>query len=198
MINKVPSFKFQVPRETAAAVSRDGWRRAAAFLLLATFILTLITGCGFRLRGAVVLPEAMQETHLTGVSRHSPLGREISQALSSAGGRLVEKEAAGSVLTILGEDFNRRVLSVGSDRRASEYSLGYSVRFALYGPGGEVLVPTRTVNASREYRFDQGNVLSSGGEEDVLKKEMREQGVRQMFRQLQAVMRTRQAEGDGQ
>lgn len=192
----VPSFRFQVSRRSAAAAGRSEWRRAAAFLLLATFILSLATGCGFRLRGAVVLPEAMQETHLTGVSRHSPLGREINQALASAGGRLVEQAAATAVLTILNEGYNRRVLSVGSDRRAREYSLNYSLRFALYAPDGSVLVSPRTVNASREYQFDRANVLSSGGEEDVLKKEMREYGVRQMFRQLRAMMRTRDAEAE--
>lgn len=194
MINKVPSLKSQVSRKPVVAAHADEWRRAAVFLLLATCCLSLITGCGFRLRGAVVLPEAMQETHLTGVSRHSPLGREINQALTSAGGRLVEKAAATAVLTILNEDYNRRVLSVGSDRRAREYSLNYTLRFALYAPDGSVLVPARTVNASREYRFDRANVLSSGGEADVLKKEMREYGVRQMFRQLRAMMRTRDAE----
>ena len=194
---KVPSFKSQVSR-TSSAAGPGEWRRAAVFLLLATCFLSLATGCGFRLRGAVVLPEAMQETHLTGVSQHSPLGREINQALSGAGGRLVGKEAASAVLTILNEDYNRRVLSVGSDRRAREYSLNYSLQFALYAPDGSVLVSPQTVNASREYRFDRANVLSSGGEEDVLKKEMREYGVRQMFRQLQALMRTRESGGGGQ
>ena len=161
-------------------------RQHAAVALLAACVTTL-SACGFHLRGQAPLPEAMQRTHLTGTGLYGPLRDEVMQALAGAGGRLVDDpRTAGSVLRIEGERFHRRVLSVAADRRVNEYSLTYDLAFSLYAPDGSVLVPSQQVSVTREYAFDRDRVLGTGQEEAVLRREMRDQAVRQMLRRLRA------------
>lgn len=163
-------------------------RRSPGYLVPFIFSLFL-SACGFHLRGAAVLPPAMSETLLEGTDRHGPLGDEIANALSVAGGQLVSgRESATAVLRILGERSDRRVLSVGADRKVDEYELHYQITYQLLSPKGEVLVPQQTVNAVRDYQFSSAEVLGKEREEETLRSEMRGYAVRQMLQRLRAVM----------
>lgn len=167
--------------------------------LLVVCCLSLVTACGFHLRGAVVLPEQMLKTYVEGASEAEPLHQEIRIALESAGGELVEREAASAVLNISSARFDRRVLSVDASGLASEYELNFLLRFSLQGARQDsspqdslsqvkeqvLLVPMQKLSISRSYSFDSSNVLAKSEEETLLREEMLRRAVRQMLQQLQ-------------
>jgi len=167
-------------------------RRGLLLLLLATGSLSLVA-CGFHLRGAVVLPPQMERTQLVGIDARSALAEEIRTALENAGARVVEVDATAQ-LVISGEREARRLLSVGSTGRASEYELTYQFSYELRAPAqdktGEaitvVLLPQQTMSLNRDYSFDPDNVLGKGEEEALLLREMRAFAVRQMLLRLRA------------
>ena len=153
--------------------------------------------CGFHLRGAVTLPPQMERTQLVGIDARSALAEEIVTVLEGAGAQVVAADAT-AVLQIGDERETRRLLSVGSSGRASEYEVAYQFSFELRVPvtardaaGKEsivhqVRVARQTVNLSRDYTFDPNNVLSMGDVEAVLVREMRSYAVRQMLLRLRA------------
>ena len=157
-------------------------------MLLVTSCLSL-TSCGFHLRGAVELPPAMARTFIAG-AENSPLYYELESALLAAGGQVVESaEAADAILTLHSARYGRRVLSVDSAGRASEYELSLRVAFSLSDNGGELLARQDEVSVLRDYRFDPDNVLASGAQEEALQVELRRYAVRQILSRLQRISR---------
>lgn len=145
-------------------------------------LVTVLAACGFHLRGAVQIPPAMERTYLSGTPREGELAAEIEGVLTGSGGDLVDRlETASAELVIQNEDFDRRVLSVDSRGKVSEYELIYRLGFLLRGSDGEVLAPARDIKIFRSFAFDPENVLGAGDEEAALRKQMRSDAVRQMF-----------------
>jgi len=161
-----------------------GWR-SVRFTVLAALAVGLLAGCGFHLRGSVVLPETMERTYLEGAPADSALAGEVRAALESSGGEVVNRLADATAVLHLGdENMDRRIASVDSAGKVREYSLRYTLPFRLLTPGGDVLLSRRTVETARSYNFDPANVLGAGAEETILLREMRGFAVRQMLRQV--------------
>lgn len=185
------SHKLQVAR---------GWqylplRHGSVFLLLVTCYLSL-TSCGFHLRSAVELPPAMARTLIAG-AENSPLYYELESALLAAGGEVVgSMEEASAILTIHADRFGRRVLSVDTAGRASEYEISLFIDYSLGTPEGEPLAQRDTVTLLRDYRFDPDNVLASVSQEAALQGEMRRYAVRQILRRLQSLSRAAPPAGE--
>lgn len=168
------------------------WRSLASLLVLSL----LLVACGFHLRGSAALPPQMQTVELVGISSRSELGEEIVAALEESGGRVVS--GAGSAeLHVSGESQSRRLLSVGSGGRATEYEISYRFSYELRlaeeirDENGQPVVRYRTrvapqiMELQRDYAHNSANVLGSDDEEALLLREMRGLAVRQMLRQLQ-------------
>ncbi len=152
-------------------------------------VVLLLSGCGFHLRGAVVLPQSMNNTLIVGASG-SELYYEIENALRNAGGEVAQNmDATTSVLTIHGQGINRKVLSVDSQGRDAEYELELRLIFSLRDPQGQLLADRETIRVNRDFSFDPDNVLAKSEEEASLRSEMLRQGVEQMMRRLQALSR---------
>lgn len=167
-------------------------RLGARFKLYCTvplvIVLVLSGGCGFKLRGSVELPAALQTTYIAGEQIPGDLLDELRQALKAAGARLVSAPQTGaSILKILGVRDDRRVLSVNSvTGKVQEYELNYTIRFALSDHAGNERVAPQSVNLVRDFRFSETQVLGKGEEEALLKREMRREAVILLLRRLQA------------
>lgn len=141
------------------------------WLSLGILALLLLSACGFHLRGAVPLSPSMERVYIEGGS--SVLARDLRLNLEASGAEVVdEPQAARSILRILGETIDRRVLTVGSDARVQEYELIHAVRFALVREDETTLLPPQQVTVTRDYRFDPDRVLGAASEEALLREEM--------------------------
>ncbi len=149
----------------------------------------LLSGCGFHLRGAIVLPQSMNNTVIVGAER-SELYYEVENALRNAGGVVAQSvDATTSVLTLHSQAINRRVLSVDSQGRDAEYELEMKLVFSLRDAAGRVVADKERVTVNRDFSFDPDNVLSKSEEEASLRSEMLRQGVGQMMQRLSALSR---------
>ena len=157
---------------------RGGW------LLILLLHFWLLSGCGFHLRGAVEYPPSMQETYIDG-NPASAVVRELRLNLEASGASIVDSpQAAGATLHILGETFERRVLSVRSNAQVSEYELIYKVRFSVTRADGVQLLTPQEINVVRDYRYDPNQVLGSSSEESLLQEEMRRDVSQLILRRL--------------
>lgn len=146
-------------------------------------MLMLLSACGFHLRGAVELPEALLEMNLQDAATATDIAPDLRRALQRQGVTL--SQAAPMKLILLGESYSKRVLSVDSEGRVQEYGLSYGVQYSLQGPEGEWWINRESVSASRDLRFDATAVLGTGNEEAQLQQEMRRDVVNSILRRLQ-------------
>ncbi len=150
-----------------------------------------LSGCGFRLRGSVDVPETLTRVHIDGLGEYAPLAQELRRVLQRSGTLVVKRDSKPeSIIQVSNEQFKRRVLSVDSRGRAAEYELDYRFQFMIVKPDGESLVPLQKIQLLRDYRFDPNNVLAADAEEAQIRKEMISFGVRQMMRRIDSYMKT--------
>ncbi len=168
------------------AVTRYAGRSAR--LALVGLLCLAVTACGFSLRGAMQLPAPLVQTHITHDDGGSLLALDIADALQRAGSEiLLEPRSGAAILEIQEEDLRRRVVAVSPDGRAQEYQLQLRVRYRVMRDDEELLAP-QSLELTREFSAGGGErVLGREAEADQLEQEMRNDAVRLIMRQLEAV-----------
>ena len=163
------------------ARSRRGLAAAGALCLAA------LAGCGFQVRGAPTLPDAMDVTWIETTDRYSPFYQELTTVLRQNGVTLAtELASARTVVHVLTDDTGRRLLSVSTGNVPTEYEVYYRVRFAVAVDGEEV-VPPEQLALSRDYSFDEFEVLGKSREEAILRQSLAKDLVSLVTRRLSRI-----------
>ena len=158
----------------------------------------LVSGCGFKLRGAPDWPPELDPIHIGGLGVRDPLYLMLVQNLRAAGAEVLgtpSPEAAE--LRVLSLREQRRVLSVTGAARVSEYELIRVLDTELRIPGEAEPLSLGRLEASRIYVFDAASVLTLGEREEELAQAMNRDLVRMLALRVQAAMRGRQG-GSGE
>ena len=148
----------------------------------------LLNGCGFHLRGAIVLPESLSTVSIQGTTEYSELGRVLYRSLRRAGVSIVPEDEAVLHLQILRNEIQRRVLSVDANGKANEYELKHLLRYTATDRQGAPVLREQDISTTRTYRFDPNSLLAKGDEEQTLRKDIIRSSAQQMLRQLSAAM----------
>ena len=148
---------------------------------------SLLTCCGFHLRGNVDLPANYQRMAIEGVSPYSDVGVKLKSGLQANGVQVVEAAGAQCSLKLSQVSDQRRLLSVSAvSGKTAEYELHYSLMMSVRDRQGNVLVSEQPLQLLRDYVHDQNNVLATDNEEAQLRKDMERDMVGQILRRLQA------------
>lgn len=153
---------------------------------MAILILSLLTGCGFQLRGSVALPDAMARTAITGINERDPLAIDLRRALIANGVEVVDVSRATAELRFDSVNSGRRVVSVGADARVFEFEVYLRITYRVQGVDSEFELEPTTLNLGREYLFDRDNVLSQMDQERSLRESMRRDAVQLIMLRLQS------------
>lgn len=150
-------------------------------------LLLLLSACGFHLRGGVELPPVLQVTYIQSKEPFAGISPPLRDTLQSAGAQVTEEaNQATGVIRIVSERSERRVLSVGSAGRASEYELFEEVVFSLSDAQGKVLIEPQAVRTIRDLVFDENQVLGKVSEAEDLREEMRRSIAKQIIMRIYA------------
>lgn len=145
-------------------------------------VLSLLSACGFQLRGSVELPPLLGVTLLQSNTPWEGVAAALRIELESAGARITTRpDEATAVLKLTGERSLRRVLSVGRGGKASEYELFEEITFSLYDKEGHELLKPQTLNATRDLVFNEKLLLGKVSEGDTLREQMRRTLARQII-----------------
>lgn len=145
----------------------------------------LISACGFHLRGSVNLPAGVEPIFIGGEHANSQLGIEVRNLLNGNDIKLAPTaESANYRLIILEQGRDTRTLSLGGGTTAAEYQLTESAKFELQNAEGETVLGPRELTQRSIMRNDPNRVLSSGEEENILRREMLTNLAAQIARQL--------------
>ena len=142
----------------------------------------LAAGCGFTLRGQSLLPDTMQRVYLEAEDLNSVLVQKLEVALRQAGAEIVRQRAATtSTLLIASDSSGQRVLSVSAQGQPQEYELFHTVVFALSNIDGVLVTPT-TLTLTRDYFFDEQDILGISEDAEFLKDALAEDVARTIVR----------------
>lgn len=145
---------------------------------------SMLSACGFQLRGSAQLP--FSTLHVIGAG-NTPLGQELRRALRASNVRLEDTpEQAEASLQILSELRERLILSLGGQGRVREYTLRYRLAYRLTSAKSGVITPATEILLKRDISFNDNEVLAKESEEALLYRDMQSDAVQQLIRRLQA------------
>ena len=154
--------------------------------ILVMLLVTLtVTSCGWHLRGKGMIPEGLESLYVVSRDPDGKLSRDLSRALTRAGVTVPDIEAdAQLTLIILRERSMVRVASVSEQARVSEQELTEQAEFTVVDPNGETRLAKSLVSVERIFEYDEGNVLATQDERELIRREMRRDLVNQILNRL--------------
>jgi LPS-assembly lipoprotein len=159
------------------------WSERFAPVLLAL----IVAGCGFELRSAPKVPPEMARTYIATDDRHSPFYRQFRRALTDAGAHVVDSAGeATAEFAILTDDTGQRVLSVSARNVPREYEVYYTIYYTVRS-GEQVLLEPQLQTVTRDYTWDETQVLGKAREEELMRAAIVDDLVRIVLIQLSAL-----------
>ena len=148
---------------------------------------TLLSACGFKLRGAYDFPQAMQSTYVQAENAGSDLVRALKRSLQENNVEVLAQAADNAaILKIYKETRTKRIASVDSRGRAREYTLSYAVSFSVRAEHATFEIDEQLVTIERDFLFDPEDVLGNSREESQLFAEMQQDLLRLILLRLQS------------
>ena len=162
------------------------WGRYKAPIMTGLFYLFLLAGCGFHLRGEMVLSPILSAPYVN--AANAEFKEDLTKGLNRRGIRAVnDPEIASAIIDLVSVKFDRQVLSINSRGQATAYILTYQVRCRFVDRTGRVLASPARLKLSRTLEYQSTQVLPKKQEEDALRARMREDLVQQILRRLNSV-----------
>ena len=117
----------------------------------------------------------------------SPAGKEWARALEEAGAQIVDSASeATAEFAILTDDTGQRVLSVSARNVPREYEVYYTVYYTATN-GEQVLLAPQLQTLTRDYTWDETEVLGKSREEELMREAIVDDLVRTVLIQLSAL-----------
>jgi LPS-assembly lipoprotein len=156
--------------------------------LFITALITILTACGFKLRGFA--DGSGMPFSSVFVSGGGGTSGALQRQIKAFGETMQAKnpQEADVRLTILGESVNRQLLTVNSAGRVSEYRVylrvGYRVQY-----GDRVLLEQGRLQLFRDYSYNDSEVLGKESEQGMLTKDMYQDAANQILRRAAALVK---------
>ena len=152
-----------------------------ARLLCLCFVASLLTGCGFHLRGN--LPLSQFPAIYLQSDAHSELAALLNQRFQQNDVELLSSYQSNRPSLVLQQDtLERRTLSLFANGQVAEYELIYKVEYQIQLPDQE---PQKyQFELFRDYQDDPNQALAKAQELELLLKELRQQAANRIIRQL--------------
>jgi LPS-assembly lipoprotein len=144
----------------------------------------LLSACGFQLRGLAQL--SFHNIFIQGSTLS--MSKELKKSLETNGVKVVtDSEDAELMLELLSEETDKRILSIGGDGKVSEYALSYQVSFRTRAATNPLWGEVQTVQTSRNFSYNDANLLGKADEEVMLISDMHKDAMRELLRRLTAI-----------
>ena len=150
-------------------------------------IATLLGGCGFQLQGRLPLPAALAIVQIDSKDVQSDFVQELRKSLLASGAHIASgSRGASAIIRVERDELKEHVLSVSSRNIPVEYELTYTVRVAVSSDGKERMAP-EDMALTREFSFDETQLLAKQREEDALRASLARDLVGMVMRRLSAL-----------
>jgi len=165
------------------------FRRASRFISLSSAKLTsvvliasLLSACGFHLRGDYSVPDELETMSLTSYDQYSIFTRMMKGQLRMSEIEVVPPAANVPNLHLVSEGVGERTLSLYQNTRAAEIELTFRASYRVTVP--ELGTKTFSTSVTRSYLDNPLTALAKSVERDMIEDEMRKVAASQIIRQM--------------
>ncbi|AKS40965.1 LPS-assembly lipoprotein LptE [Wenzhouxiangella marina] len=160
--------------------------------ILTVLALSLLTvACGFQLRGEAQLPAFMERTLIVSGDQSSPFLRELERLLEANGVEVETRPGESQAeLVIVSERLRREPLTIAGDARVREFVLIFELTLSLSDPDGVLRIDRETLRLTRDYSFDEQEILAATREEEFLRSDLRQAMATRVLRRLEGLGET--------
>jgi LPS-assembly lipoprotein len=149
--------------------------------LFLTCLLTSLVACGFHLRGAADV--AFGSIFIQGNTL--VISKKLVKSLKTNGVEVLPSaEGAEMLLEMVGEESEKRILSLAGTGTVNEFELYYRVHYRTKRTDEALWSNTQTVEARRDFTYSDANLLAKQGEEKRLNESMQQDVLRNLIRRL--------------
>lgn len=152
--------------------------------VIALLVATALAGCGFQLRGTAALPfDTLFIPNTTG-----GIGLDLKRNIQSGTRTRVvdDQKLAQAVLQFTVDAREKNILSLSGSGRVREFQLRYRVGFRVHDGKGSEFLPASQIVLTRDFTFNDTDVLSKELEEAQIFREMQLDMVQQILRRISA------------
>lgn len=153
-----------------------------ALLILLTF--SLLSACGFHLRGIEEVPENMRYVTLIPGNASSELLKSIERVMRSNG--IEHKASATYQIKLISSRYKRRTATVDRNSDVDEYEISLAVRFLIADNEGKPLTSDINLQRERTYSYDSDAATASSERESQLRKELHDSIAQNIIRRYLA------------
>ncbi|CAH8219595.1 LPS assembly lipoprotein LptE [Vibrio aestuarianus] len=143
---------------------------------------TLLSACGFHLRGDYSVPEELHRMSLTSYDQYSTFTRMVKNQLRVTEIELVSPAKDVPNLHLLSEGVGERTLSLYQNTRAAEKELTFRASYRVTVP--DVGTKVFSTSVTRSYLDNPLTALAKSVERDMIEDEMRKVAASQILRQM--------------
>ena len=151
-------------------------------ILLIALTVSLLTGCGFKLRGNTDLSAALNPVSIEGGDR--AFTGQLETLLKNNGTTVVGNDVESATIVISRVNYEREVRETNARGLATGYSYRYTVIFEVADAQGQVLQPKASISQYRTLDFDPESILEAEYEEEFLREGMEREITLQIMRRL--------------
>ncbi len=131
-----------------------------------------LCACGFRLAGSQPLPAVLARPYLSVRDPYTEFAREFEHQLKSSGAQVQSvRQDSTATIDVTKDLVEQRTLAVSTRNIPTDYELIYTVTFSVRAADKELLAP-QTITVSRDYSFQENELLATQHESDVLRAQM--------------------------
>lgn len=157
------------------------------FLLLT--LLSLL-GCGFHLKGAIVIPEDLKVVKITPNNPSEKFQNIFRKTLKKKGVKIVEDPVTNVTTLHLSEPvFVEEVQALGQNNQPQRLKLTMSFSYSLYDKNGNTIQKSETIKSASEFTIDPNNLLSANSEREIIKNELYIDGISKLMQRISREVR---------
>jgi len=152
--------------------------------LLVIGLATLLSACGFQLRGTGDVQFALKELDVSARNAYGETVKEVRKALENNDVRVYPGAPYSLVLT--NEQEERRSSSFTSSARTAEYELTITLDYEIQG-SKDLPLMRNTLETQGYYNQDGNNLIGGDQEATQIRSEMRRELIQQLVQRLQQI-----------
>lgn len=156
----------------------------SSFLKLSLVFLsaTLLSACGFHLRGDYDVPDELSKLSITSYDQYSSFTRIVTRQLRMNEIEIVQPADDIPNVHLISEGISERTLSLYQTTRAAEKELTFRASYRVTVP--DIGTKTFSTSVTRSYLDNPLTALAKSVERDMIEGEMRKLAATQIVRQM--------------
>ncbi|MBY0377435.1 MAG: hypothetical protein K2Q33_02575 [Gammaproteobacteria bacterium] len=160
-------------------------RHKKGYALLLILLVSVISGCGFHLRGNIKLGSNFKQMYIASDSPYGPITLQLKQILSHSGVELEDKPGPQIItLSLKNERYRTTTFSQSASSKTTQYTLVLDLDYSLTNNKGDILYGPKTISTQANYTVNQDAVLTTSTQEDITRTSLQRQAVYLLLQQL--------------